>query len=291
MTTVGMVGLGQMGNAMTEALLREGFAVVGTDLDADKRAAAAELGAQAVETVAGVCEATDVIILSLPEARHVEAVVAGPGGILELGQAGSLVIDATTSEPEVSRKLAAEMAGAGHAFIDAPVSGGTRGARAGTLAVMVGGAAADFERARPVLAALSAKLSHIGPAGAGNVVKLVNNLMGAAHLVIAAEGARLAELAGVPAAELLEVVNAGSGRSLMTETVMPEAVLTGASFGFSAALMRKDVRLALELADQVGAELPVCRVNGGLWAETAEKLAPDADFTEVGARVLKDGKL
>jgi 3-hydroxyisobutyrate dehydrogenase len=115
---------------------------------------------------------------------------------MESNRAGMLVMDATTSEPAMSQQLASVMAEAGHGFLDTPVSGGPTGANSGSLAIMVGGAEADFERARPVLEAMSAKLIHIGPSGAGNVVKLVNNLMTASHVVISAEAALLAKRPG-----------------------------------------------------------------------------------------------
>ena len=287
MRTVGMIGLGQMGTAMTETLIREGFEVVGTDLSAERRKLAEELGARTVGSIAEVVAETDMVLLSLPEARHVEAVVAGPGGIMESNRPNVLVMDATTSEPEMSRLLADKMEEAGHGFLDTPVSGGPSGARAGTLAVMVGGAEKDFDRAKPVLEALAGKLTHIGPSGAGNVVKLVNNLLAAANMVVAAEGALLAERAGVDPKVVFDVVNAGSGRSLSTEMLLPNFVFNdGFNFGFGAALMRKDVRLAMALAKATGTEMPMSEVAGDIWAGSVDKLDADADFTEVAGLVL-----
>lgn len=287
MSMVGIIGLGQMGIGMVETLIREGFEVIGTDLDPDRRAAAEKLGAQVVENIAAVCIATDQVVLSLPEARHVEAVVTGPGGIMESNRAGMLVMDATTSEPAMSQQLASVMAEAGHGFLDTPVSGGPTGANSGSLAIMVGGAEADFERARPVLEAMSAKLIHIGPSGAGNVVKLVNNLMTASHVVISAEAALLAKKAGVDPKILFDVVNASSGRSLISEVVFPPHVLTGTfDFGFSAALMRKDVRLAMALAAATETPANVTALVGTIWADSADKLAADADYTAVAGDII-----
>ena len=287
MAIVGVIGLGQMGIGIVETLIREGFDVVGTDLDAGRRAMAEKCGARMVENVAAVCVETDQVVLSLPEARHVEAVVTGPGGIMESNRAGMLVMDATTSEPAMSKQFSAVMADAGHSFLDTPVSGGPNGANSGTLAIMVGGAEADFERARPVLEAMSAKLIHIGPSGAGNVVKLVNNLMTASHMVVSAEAALLAKRAGVDPKILFDVVNASSGRSLISEIVFPPHVLTGSfDFGFSAALMRKDVRLAMALAEATDTPTNVTGVVGTIWADSADKLAADADYTAVAGNII-----
>jgi 3-hydroxyisobutyrate dehydrogenase len=291
MDTVGVIGLGQMGSAMVETLVREGFRVVGTDLDDARRKIAEGHGAETVDTIAEVCAETDMVVLSLPEAHHVEAVVSGPGGVLEQNRPGVMVMDATTSEPEMSRKLSGLMAEAGHGFLDTPVSGGPQGARAGTLAVMVGGEEADFERARPVLEALAGKLSLIGPSGSGNVVKLINNLMAAAHFVVAGEAALLAERAGVDPARLFEVASSGSGRSFATEVAMPNFVLTGTrDFGFAAALMRKDVRLAMALADATGTETRMAALTGQIWAASADELEADADFTEIPYQIIQKGK-
>ena len=290
MAVVGVIGLGRMGLGMAETLLREGFEVVGFDLDPARREMAAALGATNADSIAALCAATDQVVLSLPEAQHVDAVVTGPGGIMESNRAGMLVMDATTSEPEMSRHLAGVMAEAGHGFLDAPVSGGPSGAKNGTLAIMVGGADDLFARARPVLDAMSAKLVHIGPPGAGNVVKLINNLMTASHTVIAAEAALLAMRAEVDPKILFEVVNAGSGRSLVSELVIPAEVLTGSlNFGFKAALMRKDVRLAMALAEATGTDTDMVSVAGRIWAESADNLAADADYTAVAAGIIERG--
>lgn len=287
MAIVGLIGLGNMGAAFAGTLVRNGFDVVGTDLSAGRRAVAEAAGATTVGSIAEICAATDLILLSLPEARHVEAVVTADDGILAHARPGTVVADCTTSEPATSRSLAERLAAAGHAFLDTPVSGGPHGAEAGTLAIMVGGEASALERARPALAALSARLVHVSGSGAGNVAKLVNNLMAASHCLVAAEGVRLARRAGVDPAVLLEVVNASSGRSLMTERVLPEAVLTGRyDFGFSAALMRKDVRLALALAQETDSGLSVTAEAGRVWAASEATQPADADFTRVAGAVI-----
>jgi 3-hydroxyisobutyrate dehydrogenase len=232
------------------------------------------------------------VLLSLPEGRHVRAVVEGPGGVIASNHPGTLVIDATTSEAATSRDLAAKCLEAGHAFIDAPVSGGPHGAAAGTLAIMVGGAAEDLERARPYLEHLAGNLVHVGASGAGNVAKLVNNLMAAAELVIAAEGMRLAVRAGIEPEALLNVVNSASGRSFCTEHVLPRMLERGgldAGFGFSAGLMRKDVRLAIELAAATKTHMRLGEAAWKIWAESRRAVPDDADFSRLAGELIQHG--
>lgn len=280
--TVGVVGLGQMGLGMAGTLVRAGFAVRGTDLSPARRAPAEAAGVAFHDALGPVVGGADALLLSLPFARDVEAVVTAPGGLLDRRDRRVVVIDTSTSDPGTTRRLAARLAGAGHALLDAPVSGGPAGAAAGTLTMMIGGAAEDLALARPVIDALSGTAIHVGPPGAGNVAKLVNNLLVAAHLLAAGEALRLSEAAGLPAAAALRVVNAATGRSAVSEAMVPRWVLTGGfDSGFSAGLMRKDVGLALALAREAGAELPLAAEVARLW-EAARDAVPDTeDFTRM----------
>ena len=287
---IGIIGLGNMGLEFAGTLVRAGKTVVGADLSEDRRRMAEEKGAETVGSIAELCARTTEIILSLPEAKHVRQVVEGDGGILASAQPGTIVADASTSEADVSRDLAEMLAAAGHAFVDAPVSGGPHGAAAGTLAIMVGATEETFAKAKPMLEPLSGLLAHVGPVGAGNVVKLVNNLMAATHLALCAEGVRLAERGGVKAEDLLAVVNAASGRSLVTEMMFPNWVLSGTfGSGFAAGLMRKDVRLALELADATGTDMPIAGTSGKIWASTRDAVADEDDFTRLGQHLRESG--
>lgn len=276
---VGVVGLGNMGLGMARSLLRVGFAVTGHDLSPDRRAMAAEAGVTARDSLTAVMAEADAVVFSLPAARDVETVVT-TGGLLARRDRPMIAIDTSTSDPGTSRRLARTLAEAGHGLLDAPVSGGPAGAEAGTLTMMVGGAAEDLERVRPVLAAMAAKVVHVGPSGAGNVAKLVNNLLVAAHLITAQEALRLSEAAGLPAEAALGVINAATGRSAATEVSVPRWVLP-ATFdsGFSAGLMRKDVRLAVEMAAEAGTALPLSALVAQLWREAP--LADGDDFTRM----------
>lgn len=279
--TVGLIGLGNMGRGMARSLVRAGFSVLGFDAAAQAREALAADIAIA-RSVAEVARAASIVILSLPHAAAVEAVVSGPDGLLASAPPGLLVIDTSTSEPAVTRRLASLLQASGHAMLDAPVSGGPAGAEAGTLTMVIGGEAGDLARAAPVLAALGSRRVHIGPSGAGHVAKLANNLLCAAHLLLAGEMARLAAAAGVPPAKLFEGINAGSGRSGVTEVNIPRWILNGAfDSGFTMALMRKDVRLGMGLAGELDLDLPLTAAAGALWAQSAATLPDSADFNRI----------
>jgi 3-hydroxyisobutyrate dehydrogenase len=278
---VGVVGLGQMGLAMAGRLVETGAEVLGFDLDPARREAAAARGVVVADAADGV--AAPVVVLSLPHDRAVEAVLPALFPVLP---ERAVVADTSTLDPLAARRFADAAAEWGMGYLDAPVSGGPAGAAAGTLAMMLGGEAEAIARARPALERVAARLIHVGGPGAGQVAKLVNNLLVATHLAVAGEALRLGRLAGVEPAELLAVVNAASGRSAATEVNFPRWILPDAfDSGFSAGLMRKDVRLALALADGLGAALPVCAQAAARW-EVAE--APDAaDFNRVPAAMLE----
>lgn len=278
---VGLVGLGQMGLGMATTLAGKSVRVVGFDVSADRCALARAAGIAVTPALAGVL-AAPVVIASLPLAEHVAAVVEGPGGFLASAPPGAVFVDTSTSEAAVSRRLAAACAAQGLGFLDAPVSGGPAGAKAGTLTMMIGGEAAHLAAALPVLEKISARRLHVGPPGAGNVAKLVNNLLVAANLLTVSEAVRLSEAAGVPAADVLAVVNAASGRSAVSEVNYPRWVLSNAfDSGFTMGLMRKDVRLAAALIDACGLDLPMSAHVAALWQASAALLPDGEDFNRI----------
>src|ERR687885_2145152 len=211
--SIGVVGLGNMGLGMAATLVRKGFAVTGYDISEARKAAVEAEGVRFASSLTDLLSGADALVFSLPLARDVEAVVATPGGLLQRTDRKIVVIDTSTSDPGTTRRLATRLAEAGHALVDAPVSGGPSGAAQGTLTMMVGGAPGDYALAEPVLAAMSARAIHVGPSGAGNIVKLVNNLLVAAHLITTGEAMRLSEVAGLSAQEAVAVINTATGRS------------------------------------------------------------------------------
>ena len=279
---IGVVGLGNMGLGMARTLLREGFSVVGFDLSAESQARAAAAGVTIVATLGALFDACPTIILSLPTADHVRTVLTGDDGLYARNMDPRRVIDTTTSEPDVTREIDALLRQQGHILSDAPVSGGPAGANSGNLTMMVGGAEADVASVRPVLNALGGKITHVGPVGAGHAVKIVNNMLVASHLLTMREAVRLGNAAGVTTENLIAALNAGSGRSAISEVNYPKWVMNGAfDSGFTMGLMRKDMRLAMSLAQQKDISLPVSALAGKIWADSAELLADDADFNQI----------
>lgn len=283
-TTVGVIGLGSMGLGMAQTLVTKKFRTVGFDLSADRRKLAKDAGVEPLLTIGEVITASDFLVFSLPTAQDVSGVVESH---LDLFQAKSrqrvIIIDTSTSEPDVSRDLANRLASLGHGFLDAPVSGGPAGAASGKLTMMIGGSEEDLTLARPVIEAMAAKALHVGPSGAGNVAKLVNNLLAAAHMITTSEGLKLALAAGIDPEAALRVVNAASGKSMISDVHFPTWVMSDRfDSGFSMGLMRKDVRLAKKLADSTGAQLPLSEQVASLWAGSAD-LADSDDFTRMGA--------
>jgi len=281
-TTVGIIGLGNMGRGMALTLKGAGFVVTGYDALAATREALADEGIAIAAGIGAVVAAADIVILSLPTAEIVADVVEGAEGILAHRRPGVVIVDTSTSHPETSRRLAGLLKTRGMGFVDAPVSGGPKGAATGTMTMVIGAEDDDLARVLPMLERMSAKRVHIGGVGAGNVAKIVNNLLCAAHLLTAAEALRIADAAGVDPVRLLEGLNAGSGRSGVTLVNVPTWILNGAfDSGFSMQLMRKDVRLAAQLIDELGLALPIAADAARIWADSAASIADGEDFNRI----------
>lgn len=289
---VGIIGLGNMGGGMAATLVRAGFKVLGSDPQADSCNKASEAGVEICESIAALCQHADVVLLSLPTAQVVETVVCGSDGVLANARNGQLLIDTSTSEPSTTRRLAIQLAEVGVAMIDAPVSGGPKGAATGTMGMLLGGETTDIARAESVLDALSAKKVHIGPVSAGHVAKIANNLLCAAQLVSNAEVVRMAAAAGVDPEKLIAGINTSSGRSGVSEVNFPTWVLNGGfDSGFTMALMRKDVGLAKSLAESLDLQLPLLQQVAELWAQSADSLADGEDFNRIVSLGYSDDTL
>jgi len=280
---IGVVGLGRMGMAMATTLARAGLEPLGFDIAETVRRRASEAGIATTDSCGSLASAASILIASLPDDAAVTDLVSGADGLIATGRGrGLLLIDTSTIEPSTSRELADRLEAAGHAMLDAPVSGGPAGAAAGTLTMLVGGSEAALTRAGPVMEALAGKVVHVGGNGAGHAAKLVNNLLCAAHLVTNGEAMRLAQAAGVEPERVLAAVNAASGRSAVSEVNVPRWILSGAfDSGFTMGLMRKDIRLSLRLIEATGASAPLSRHVASLWAESAATLADEADFNRI----------
>jgi len=253
---VGFIGLGIMGQGMAHNLLKAGFPLTVWNRTASKMEPLVTAGAQAGRDPADVAARSDVMIICVSDTPDVEAVILGERGILKGVKAGSLVIDCSTISPLTTRKLAAALAEAGVAMLDAPVSGGSEGATRGTLSIMVGGEATDFERALPVFQAIGKKITHVGSSGAGQTVKLVNQILGVGNALAMCEALLFAQAGGVDLAKTLEAVSAGAAGSWMLSNRGPQILQRDWRPGFTIDLQQKDIRLVLDAADELGVPLP-----------------------------------
>jgi 3-hydroxyisobutyrate dehydrogenase len=255
MTRIGFIGVGTMGLPMAANLVKKGFTVTAFDVNPAAVKAATAVGAAAAASAAEAVAGADLVITMLPSSPHVESAFTGDGGVLMAAKKGTLLVDMSTIDPAVTRRLAAAAAERGLRFVDAPVSGGVPRATDGTLAIMVGGAPADFEAARPALAAMGANVIHVGPVGSGEVAKLCNNLIAGVAAVAVSEAFRIAEGFGVDPKVITEVISKSSGNTWVMEHMhpVPGIVARSASTneyrpGFMTDLMCKDVGLAVDAA-------------------------------------------
>ncbi|MFQ5899055.1 MAG: NAD(P)-dependent oxidoreductase [Candidatus Methylomirabilia bacterium] len=248
---IGFIGLGQMGGPMAGRLLDAGYSLIIHDLRQEAAKPLLDRGAVWAASPAAVAREARVLITMLPSSVEVKAVMEGFEGLLSALQPESVCLEMSTGDPAVTRELAEAVAARGGVLLDAPVSGGVRGARAGTLSIMVGGPEAVLEAIRPILGQLGAKIFHVGPVGAGHAIKLVNNVCSAAALLVTAEGVAVAAKAGIDPSRAVEILQVSSGRSNASDYKFPEFILTGRfDAGFAIRLMAKDldgyVRLARE---------------------------------------------
>ena len=251
-TRIGVLGLGNMGGAMARRLVALGHAVAGYDVDAARAAGHAEHGVVRAASPARVADAADIVLSSLPDPAAVRAAYLGSGGALEAVRAGMTLVDLSTIDPGTWREVAEAAGAKGADCLDAPVSGGPAEAASGRLVFLVGGDAAVLDRCRPVLAALSSEIHHVGPAGSGHVIKIVNNAMSMANVVIAAEAMVLGVRAGLDPQRLFDILSTSGGRSHHFLKRFPNVLAGDFTPHFSIALSRKDVSLALGLAASVG---------------------------------------
>jgi 2-hydroxy-3-oxopropionate reductase len=256
MATVGFIGLGVMGRSMALNLVDAGHRLRVHDVRREAVADLAGRGAEAASSIAEAAAGADIVILMLPDTPQVEEVVLGSGGLLENPPPGKLVVDMSTIAPTAARRFAEAMAGIGVAMLDAPVSGGPQGAEKGTLSIMVGGEFEAFERARPVLEGMGKTIVHLGPAGAGQTVKCCNQLMVGMHIQAVCEAIALGRAAGLDLEKMRDVLLGGAASSWMLQNHAPLIMAKNDAAGFRVDLQLKDLRLAGELAFELGVPLP-----------------------------------
>lgn len=280
--TIGFVGLGNMGEPMVRRLAAAGYQIRAYDVTEQARARlTGTAGVTLTSSPADVADGADVVILMLPGSDVVEQVLLGDG-LLERIRPPTLVADMSSSEPARTRALAERTASRGITLVDAPVSGGVVGARAGSLTIMTGGPPDALATLGPVLSVLGTKVVHAGDIpGAGHAIKALNNLMSAAHLLASSEAMLAGQAFGLDPAVMLDIVNTSSGRSGSTQNKWPNYILPGTfDSGFSIAFMVKDMKIALQLADAAGTPALLSRAAVAAWS-TADAELPGADHTEI----------
>ncbi|HEV2282760.1 MAG TPA: NAD(P)-dependent oxidoreductase [bacterium] len=253
---VGFIGLGRMGQPMVRRLIAAGYGVAAYDIREEAVAAARASGAAAATSITGAIGGADVIITMLPDGPAVERAAYGQDGLVAAARAEQTLLEMTSSHPSVTRRLAADLAGRGVGVLDAPVSGGVRGAEQGSLCVMVGGPPALLESQRPVLEVFG-RIVHVGDApGDGDVAKTINNLMSATTIWSAVEAVALARRAGLAPERMLEAVNRSTGRSYTTENKVEQYMLPRRfTAGFTVAQYLKDLDICLDVA--AGLDVPM----------------------------------
>jgi 3-hydroxyisobutyrate dehydrogenase-like beta-hydroxyacid dehydrogenase len=267
---IGFVGLGNMGEPMCRLLLENGYDVLVYDVDPEAVSRLGDTPAEPALNLKTLASSTDVVLLSLPGSNVVEKVVLGKNGLAEGLSSGKVLIDTSSSRPSSTRTIAERLAEAGIEMLDAPISGGVLRAEEGKLAVMVGGKREVFDRCYEIFEAFGSQVFHVGDSGAGHLVKSLNNLLSATTLASVAEAVILAGKAGVAPETLLEVLNAGNGRSYSTEVKFPRYILNRAfDDGFALDLMVKDLKIALETAAEMGHPMFSGSTIAQLWQTAA----------------------
>lgn len=247
-------GMGIMGSGMAVNLIARGHSLMVWNRTREK--AEAVKGASVAESLGELANKSDIIMICVSDSPDVTELIEGDGGLLAALRPGHLIVDHSTISPSVTRELSVEVGAKGASWLDAPVSGGAEGARQGTLSTMVGGEAGDLGRVRPFLEAYSTTITHVGPVGSGQLVKLVNQILVVGNQLAVSEALLFARRADLDLNATLDAVKGGAGGSWMLSNRGPQMLAGDWQPGFTIDLQQKDLRLVLEAADQVGAPVP-----------------------------------
>lgn len=297
MERIGFVGLGTMGASMAANLLRAGARLTVWNRTPGKTAAAVELGAREAGSPGEVAAQSDVTVICVSDTPDVEAVLFGPDGIAFGARPGSLVVDCSTISPGSNRDFGRRLAAGSVGMVDAPVSGGSEGARLGTLTMFVGGGEPDVARARPVLEAMGRTITHLGPLGSGQAAKAVNQVIISGAYLGVAEGIVLGMKAGLDPHLLVEALSGGAAQSWVLANRAGHMIDGEYPLGFRLALHRKDLGIALEMARGFGLDLPVAgltaELEDGLLAtgHGDEDMSVLASAIRIGAPISADGSV
>lgn len=288
MASIGFIGLGNMGAPMMRNLIKAGHKLAAFDLSEAALKAATDAGATACAKAADAAKGAEVVVSMLPAGAHVKSVMLGEGGLFAAAPKGCLFIDSSTIDVATARLLSDEAVKAGHALIDAPVSGGVGGAEAGTLTFMVGGADEAFARAEPILQAMGKTIVHAGGPGNGQAAKICNNMLLGISMIGTCEAFALAEKLGLDAQKLFDISSKSSGQCWSMTSYCPVPGPVPASpanrdykAGFAAAMMLKDLKLAVEAAQGSGASIPLGAEAAQLYAMMAGMGQGGLDFSGI----------
>ena len=257
--SVGFIGVGNMGNPMAANVLKAGFPMTVFDLDPKAMENLVKGGATAARSAREVVDRSEVVLTSLPASPHVEAAYLDAGGLVDSAKSGTILIDLSSVLPSTPRKIEPKAKAKGVGFLEAPVSGGVTGAAAGTLAIMVGGDAETLKRAEAVLKPIGPNIFHVGPVGAGNTIKAINNMMASVNSLAMMEGVALGVKAGLDPMMIYDVVKASSGGSKALERIPRAIVPRNFEPGFKVALMNKDLDTFNTIAKEL--HVPVSFAN------------------------------
>lgn len=288
MVSVAFIGLGNMGLPMALNLVSAEHNVIGFDLSADALTALTAKGGTAAASMQDAVADADVVVTMLPAGKHVKAVYADAGGIIDSAKDGALFIDSSTIDVATAREVIAAATAAGFDMVDAPVSGGVGGAQAGTLAFMVGGSGQAFARAEPILDPMGGKIVHAGAAGNGQAAKICNNMLLAISMIGTSEAYNLGRALGLDDQVFFDIASNASGQSwsLTTYCPVPGPVPTSPAnnaykAGFASALMLKDLGLAEDAIDDTGVESPLGRLSKALYQAMDDAGHGDVDFSGI----------
>jgi 3-hydroxyisobutyrate dehydrogenase len=288
MANIGFIGLGNMGAPMMRNLLKAGHSLRAFDVFDSARQAAGAAGATIAESAADACKGAQVVVTMLPAGEHVRSVYLGEGGILAAAPKGCVFIDSSTIEVATARDVSAAAEAAGQLMIDAPVSGGVGGAEAGTLTFMVGGPEAGFAIAQPILEAMGKTIVHAGGPGTGQAAKISNNMLLGISMIGTCEAFALAEKLGLDAQKLFDIASKSSGQcwSMTSYCPVPGPVPTSPANrdyqpGFAAALMLKDLKLAIDAAHKAGAPVPLGAEAAQLYSMFVANGGAGTDFSGI----------
>lgn len=294
-STVGFIGLGNMGMPMAEQLLKAGHKVQALDLSEALKEKAAEIGATVTNSIAEAVQGADMVITMLPAGQHVRSVYLGDGGLVETAAPGTLLIDSSTIDVDTSREVGAAAVAKGLEMIDAPVTGGVMAARIGKLNFIVGGTEASFARAKPYLEIMGGNLLYAGEQGSGIGVKICNNMSLGISMIAAAETLMLAKRLGLDLERTYNIVTNASGQNWALNNYCPLPGLldgvpstNGYKPGFSGTMMRKDLRLSQDAALSVNATTPLAAHALAIFSHFCDSGHAETDYSGISKLIGGD---